>query len=135
MNKKVPSREIILAYFQDPKLGLSTKRVLERLQKEGYSATLKMIQDVLRETEEYKKSRVYKKQTKLFLKLVSNPYSYQGDIFFINHAGKQIPFFACIHLESRIGYVVHLKDRSTSSIIEAFKKILPKLKFPEIIYN
>ena len=119
--------DIIISFYKDPKTGLSINNTFRNLFKAGHKFTLRQVQEVIKDLNEYHKAKTYKEQKHLFLKTVTGLMStYQADTFFLkqhnNIANQRSSFVALINVETRKGYVYHVPDLKKKSILEIFNK-------------
>ena len=99
--------ETIIAFYKDPKTGLNIQNTFRSLLKAGHKVTLREVDKVIKNLNEYHKARPYKEQKHVFLKTVTGDMnSYQADTFFVKqHSKSTVKFVALINVESRKGYV------------------------------
>ena len=130
--------DIIIKFYKDPKLGLSINNTFKNLLKAGYKVTLRHIDNVIKNLDEYSKAKTYKEQKHLFLRTVTGLMStYQADTFFLKqHSKSKVKFVALINIETRRAYLYHIPDLKKKTIVEMFNNWLtdiPDGQYPSVI--
>ena len=59
------SNEIIISFYKDPKTGLSINNTFRNLLRAGHKFTLRQVQEVIKDLDEYHKAKTYKEQKHL----------------------------------------------------------------------
>ena len=120
--------------FRNPKTGLSGKKELyRRIKKEHPEITQKQFDNFIENQYTYQIQKPIRKLIH-YTPIISNDINdiWQIDLMDIKNVSTMNRnykwLFVCVDVFSRFGYVIPMKDKTTSNIITAFKKILSKSK-------
>jgi hypothetical protein len=121
--------------YKDPAFGLTSKdKFIKKVRSIHKDIPVKTIKEFL--SSQSLQQQITAKPFKGYFKIVSKPYSFQIDLFFMERYRKYnkntSTFFIAVDILSRKMFVEPLKDKTTNSILNACKSLFSKTKVSKL---